>query len=593
MARVTRQGTVSPNLGLLRDALGEQQQAQANLTRAFQRQEEAKARALQETADTLAQEADRLAEQREAAMQDAIARSRKMQAQADELGAMAPSAGRLFGSDAQAASFGAALSIATGAMLSARTGGDNVALKIIDRAIQRDMESQREAIKNKQFSVQMGLSLAQEMRAAFRDDMVASDAIQATLLRYTENRLNAIIAQTNDQVLRARGEETIANLRMQYAEKVEAATRGSFGVSMALPLRKAQAMLAASQGETLPPISTQAMQEQAAQSGGEHTQQGLGAAAAQKADEAREDAQKAQAARRQADRKQATANKLKRRPEQPQAPNPLAQYGVKADPAVPGWGRTPDGAQIPLQAIPKAHARRGTRGLQRIQVPAALWAEPPPGWAQSAVGKNEWVREGGEKVTELTEKEQAELSRRQDRTLRFNEGLITVPPDLNNEERRKRVGRSGVELKVPWYPNMEKDLEALSTVEKDLRNWARLYKDVKDRFKEGAKLEIKDQRALAKRLAGIALFNRNISQGGVLNEGEVKTIGGFLGDPSSWKPWIDAGGWDAMNDMMKEAYKATADAVLNEGRQSPGTLDAVRGTQAALANLKNRSARGK
>ena len=99
----------------------------------------------------------------------------------------------------------------------------NVALKIIDRAIQRDMESQREAIKNKQFSAQMGLQLAQEMRAAFRDDMVASEAMQATLLRYTENRLQAIISQTNDQVLRARGEEAIANLRMQYAEKIEAA----------------------------------------------------------------------------------------------------------------------------------------------------------------------------------------------------------------------------------------------------------------------------------------------------------------------------------------------------------------------------------
>ena len=67
MAQVTRQGTVSPNLGLLADALGEQQQAQANLTRAFQRQEEAKAKALQDTSDLLAAEANRLAQQREAA----------------------------------------------------------------------------------------------------------------------------------------------------------------------------------------------------------------------------------------------------------------------------------------------------------------------------------------------------------------------------------------------------------------------------------------------------------------------------------------------------------------------------------------------
>jgi len=578
MAQFTRQGTVSPNLGLLADALGEQQQAQANLTRAFQRQEEAKAKALQDTSDLLAAEANRLAQQREAAMQDAIDRSRKLQAQADELGAMAPSAGRLFGSDAQAASFGAALSIATGAMLSARTGGDNVALKIIDRAIQRDMESQREAIKNKQFSAQMGLQLAQEMRAAFRDDMVASEAMQATLLRYTENRLQAIISQTNDQVLRARGEEAIANIRMQYAEKIEAATRGSFGVTMAMPLRKAQAMLAASQGQTLPPISTHDMQRDAAEGGGEATQAGLGAAAEQKADEAREDAAKAAQAKRQADQKQSRATKLKQRGERKQqTANPLAQYGVKPIEGTPGWGRTADGLAIPLGAIPKSHARRGTRGLQRIQVPAQLWGEPPPGWQQSPTGRNEWVREGGEKLTELTDKERKELENLRDRTYTFGK-QIQIPRGLNVDERREDLRGGRRRIKIPYYPRIDEDMQALRNIEKDYTLWLRTYSEIKKRFEDGVSIEDwADKESLANRLQAIALFNRNISQGGVLNAGEVETIGSFLDNPASWSLVANEGGWDSMNKMITDAYRAAAQQVLNEGQQPlerlPGLQD--------------------
>ncbi len=586
MAQVTRQGTVSPNLGLLADALGEQQQAQANLTRAFQRQEEAKAKALQDTSDLLAAEANRLARQRETAMEDAIDRSRKLQAQADELGAMAPSAGRLFGSDAQAASFGAALSIATGAMLSARTGGPNVALKIIDRAIQRDMESQREAIKNKQFSAQMGLQLAQEMRAAFRDDMVASEAMQATLLRYTENRLQAIISQTNDQVLRARGEEAIANLRMQYAEKIEAATRGSFGVTMAMPLRKAQAMLAASQGQTLPPISTHDMQRDAAQGGGEATQAGLGAASEQKAAEAREDAQLAENAKRDADKKQANANKLTRRgrrrerPQQPTPENPLARYGVEPIKGAPGWGRTPDGKPIPLAAIPKGHARRGTRGLQRIQVPANVWNEPPDGWQKSATGTNEWVRVGGEKLTPLTEQERKQYDQRRDRILTFTSDT-EIPGDLNNEDRLTRT-KGQQKVKIPWYEGMDQDIQTYNKLQTDMAKWRRTYQGVMN----GWGPKVQKQTSKAQRLEAISLFNRVVSQGGTLQQGEVETIGEFLADPAEWTFLDKKGGWQAMDQMFRDSLAVQASRVLNNGAPDQRAYaDAMRDSRSLLGTM--------
>jgi len=257
MATVEGKFSQSPGLPAVREAYEEQKRAQSKLTEAFVVQEAERAKILNETADAMEQESIRLGQMRERAMQESIAQTRRLQAQADEIGASAPQAGRLFGTGPQAASFGAALSIATGAMLSARTGGPNVALKIIDQAIARDMEVQKEAMRNKQFAATMGLNLAQEMRATFRDDLAASNAMQATLLRYTENRLEAMIADTNEPVLRARGQEAISKIQLQYAKLAEEITRQDYGLRMAVPLRQAQAMIAASAGQALAPESQQ------------------------------------------------------------------------------------------------------------------------------------------------------------------------------------------------------------------------------------------------------------------------------------------------------------------------------------------------
>jgi len=264
MATVEGKITQAPGLPGVRDAMEEQKRVQGRLTDAFIKQEAERAKILNETADAMEQESLRLGKMREQAMAASIAQTRQLQAQADEIGATAPQAGRLFGTGAQAASFGAALSIATGAMLSARTGGPNVALKIIDQAIARDMEVQKEA---KQFAATMGLNLAQEMRGAYRDDLAASNAMQATLLRYSENRIAAMVAQTNDPILRARGDETIANIQLKYASLVEELTRQSYGLRMALPLRQAQEMIAASAGQTIAPESQQDAAAQAAGGG--------------------------------------------------------------------------------------------------------------------------------------------------------------------------------------------------------------------------------------------------------------------------------------------------------------------------------------
>ncbi len=564
-ARVQVSGERSPNLGLLAEGLAGQERAQAQLTRAFQAQEQARAEALRETSDLLGTEANRLAEQREQAMQESIESSRRLQAQADSLGAMAPSPGRLFGTDSQAASFGAALSIAAGAMLSARTGGPNVALKIIDTAIKRDMESQREAIKNQQFAAQMGLQLAQEMRAAYRDDVAASNAMQATLLRYSENRIAAITAETNNPVLQARGQEAIANLRMQYAQLIEQVTRQKFGVTMAMPLRKAQGMLAASQGQTLPPISDPDMAQDAARDGGEATQRGLEAAAVGAAEEGQAAETKAQVVPR-----------TKRTPRRAAAPAPapadqhplVGQHGITAHPKAPGYAITADGRPIPPGATIAKWGGRGTRAVQALRVSEEYYQEPPPGWEQdprSEPGARQIVRVGALRRTPLDEKRAALLRQRRDRTI-TSPLSYEIPGDLQG---RTTVGSRQQTTRVPYYEGMDSDLKALRDSAQGLNQWGQIYREFKNLRDEDAWKQWRSAEGNARKLQAIALYNEQISKGGVLNAGEVETIGSFLEDPDTWNMFAKKGGWQQMDKMMREAHKIRLDAVMNAGMGPP------------------------
>ena len=587
-ARVQVSGERSPNLGLLAEGLAGQERAQAQLTRAFQAQEQARAEALRETSDLLGTEANRLAEQREQAMQESIESSRRLQAQADSLGAMAPSPGRLFGTDSQAASFGAALSIAAGAMLSARTGGPNVALKIIDTAIKRDMESQREAIKNQQFAAQMGLQLAQEMRAAYRDDVAASNAMQATLLRYSENRIAAITAETNNPVLQARGQEAIANLRMQYAQLIEQVTRQKFGVTMAMPLRKAQGMLAASQGQTLPPISDPDMAQDAARDGGEATQRGLEAAAVGAAEEGQAAETKAQVVPRS-----------KRTPRRAAAPAPapedehplVGQYDITAHPKAPGYAITADGrAIIPPGATIVRWARRGKRGVQALRVSEKYYQEPPPGWEQdgrSLRGARQIVRVGALRRTPLDKNQSEQLRRMRDRQVKIP-SRYPIKEDLMG---RRTRGREQDTIALPYYDGIEKDLASYKDSDRGMGKWRQTYAQyvqLRDADKMDQFLSAEGK---ARQLAAIALFNQQISKGGVLNAGEVSTIGEFLENPESWNLFLKEGGWEQMNQMMHEAYKVELDALLNEGTQ-PRSRDFANSTLAeTVSKVKRKGAR--
>jgi len=248
-------GTRSPFMGLLRDETMAAARAVKASADAQAAQDLETANVYDEMAQTLDDSALELRRIQQDAMQHAQESSARLQAQADELGATEPQAGRLFGTGAQAAGFGAALSIAAGAMLSVRTGGPNVALAIVNKAIERDLLAQREAIRNKKDALTAGMSIARQMQAAYQNDITAEKAVQATLQRYAENRLKAIISRTSGPILQAQAQEKIAKLGLDFAGTLEEVTRENYQLRVSGPVTRLQNMVATALGQTLPPAT--------------------------------------------------------------------------------------------------------------------------------------------------------------------------------------------------------------------------------------------------------------------------------------------------------------------------------------------------
>ena len=253
-ARLTQTTTASPHMTSLMYATKERGESLAALADAQADQDEATAVIYGEMADELEAEAERLGQMRQQAIQQAQESSAKLQAQADELGATEPQVGRLFGTGGQAAAMGAALSIAAGAMLSVRRGGNNVALSIVQKAIDRDMAAQKLAIQNKQDALRAGLDIAQQKQAAYRDDLTASKAMQATLEKYAVNRLEAITRASNRPLLEAKAQAGIADLNLKFMATLEEVTREKYQLNIAGPTARLQNIVASAMGQTLPPM---------------------------------------------------------------------------------------------------------------------------------------------------------------------------------------------------------------------------------------------------------------------------------------------------------------------------------------------------
>ncbi len=132
-----------------------------------------------DTAAVFEGEADNIGELKEKALSESLMQAQRVQDVARKVGAFAPRPGRLFSDASGAASFGAALALAAGAMESSRSGGPNVALGIIDNAIKRDVAAQELELEGMKAELQAEATVFQEIRAAYGDALAAQKAQSA------------------------------------------------------------------------------------------------------------------------------------------------------------------------------------------------------------------------------------------------------------------------------------------------------------------------------------------------------------------------------------------------------------------------------
>ena len=122
---------------------------------------------------------------------------------------------RFFHSRGAAASFGAALSVAAGAVASTLVGGENAALQIIERAIDRDVRAQEFDAENRRATAQAGLGLIDRIRSAMRDDLAAAETLRELRFANAEGRIRAMEARSISDVQRG----ALANLRLTLADR--------------------------------------------------------------------------------------------------------------------------------------------------------------------------------------------------------------------------------------------------------------------------------------------------------------------------------------------------------------------------------------
>jgi len=126
---------------------------------------------------------------------EALAASMRNAQNVQKLGAMVgsfrPRPGRLFQDGSSAAMWGAAMSLAASTFQSARSGGANGAMQIIQTAIQQDLAAQELIYDAKKSELQSAQTLYTQMRASYGDAIVARQAQRAALLEAAKMRVTA------------------------------------------------------------------------------------------------------------------------------------------------------------------------------------------------------------------------------------------------------------------------------------------------------------------------------------------------------------------------------------------------------------------
>jgi hypothetical protein len=109
---------------------------------------------------------------------------------------------------------------ALGASLPAQyggTGGPNVALQIIDKAIDREIQAQRDDIANRRAGVGIQMNLLTQMRGVLDDERLDDKGAELALLKTYELKLQDALMQTRDQKVQLNGEMMLSQLKEREA----------------------------------------------------------------------------------------------------------------------------------------------------------------------------------------------------------------------------------------------------------------------------------------------------------------------------------------------------------------------------------------
>jgi len=113
------------------------------------------------------------------------------------------------------AKIGAGIGVALGALGAALTGGQNQALAIIDKAIERDIESQKLNIDKSRGALGVQSGLVGQLREQFNDKRMADAAAYKIAYDEAENRLKQIVANSENPALQGRAQQLMGQIQQK------------------------------------------------------------------------------------------------------------------------------------------------------------------------------------------------------------------------------------------------------------------------------------------------------------------------------------------------------------------------------------------
>lgn len=139
--------------------------------------------------------------------------------QAAEVGDVNPN--RFFATRGAGPQLMAIIGVALGAAGASLTGGPNTAAQLIEGAIDRDIQAQRDNIAKAQGNVQAARGVLADMRERFGDERQADIAAKDAALGVAETRIKALMADAKSEDARARGMEILGQIQEKRGQLVQ------------------------------------------------------------------------------------------------------------------------------------------------------------------------------------------------------------------------------------------------------------------------------------------------------------------------------------------------------------------------------------